>query len=202
MKKLFTIAIALLAINIYAQKITFGAKAGLNFSKLKVDAPEYEKYPSITSFQIGVTSKKEISELFSIQAELLFSPQGTSYEYKEGGDIVDESELLLNYINLPLMAIYDIGKGFSIEAGPQIGFLISAEEKYDGETFDRKKDLNSTDFSFNFGLGYKLNKRTSLGLRLNKGLTNIIKDQDESFEDDGDYIAKNSVVQLSVNYIF
>ena len=61
MKKLFTIAIALLAINIYAQKITFGAKAGLNFSKLKVDAPEYEKYPSITSFQIGVTSKKEIS---------------------------------------------------------------------------------------------------------------------------------------------
>ena len=53
-----------------------------------------------------------IANRFSFQPELLYSGQGSSVN--------------LNYLNIPLMAKYNLTKEFSLEAGPQIGFLLSA----------------------------------------------------------------------------
>ena len=58
------------------------------------------------------------------------------------------------------MAKYYVAEGFSLEAGPQIGFLMSAKMKAesggDSEEIDVKDDLKSIDFGINFGAGYKL----------------------------------------------
>ncbi len=57
-----------------------------------------------------------------------------------------------NYINLPVLAKYYIFEDFSIEAGPQIGFLLNAEHEVEGDydssrdmKEDMKKDFKSTD---------------------------------------------------------
>ena len=125
----------------------------------------------------------KISEKFSIQPELMYSSQGASSDL--GGD------LKLDYINIPVMAKFYVAKSFSLEAGPQIGFLVSA--KADGE--DVKDFVSSTDFGFNFGAGYDFTEKLSAGLRYNLGLSNV----DDS--DSGDSI-KNAVISITLGYKF
>ena len=91
------------------------------------------------------------------------------------------------------MAKYKVADSFSIEAGPQIGFLMSAEIM----SIDVKSLCNSTDFGFNLGAGYDLNETMSLGLRYTMGLTNVEKDVAGIASD-----SKNSNIQLSFGYKF
>ena len=182
MKKLFTITMALVAFTISAQNITFGAKAGLNFASMVGDGAE--GLDGRTSFHIGATAEIEISESFSIQPELLYSGQG----YTADEDVTGK----VDYINLPVMAKFYVADGFSIEAGPQIGFLVSAKVEGFGETTDLK--AKSTDFALNLGAGYKLDSGLNFGLRYSMGLTDV-----PDYDTDG---FKHSVLQLSVGYNF
>ena len=163
-----------------AQKAKFGVKGGLNIATLTGDV---EDASSLIGFQIGGFAEIKISEKFSIQPELMYSSQGASSDL--GGD------LKLDYINIPVMAKFYVAKSFSLEAGPQIGFLVSA--KADGE--DVKDFVSSTDFGFNFGAGYDFTEKLSAGLRYNLGLSNV----DDS--DSGDSI-KNAVISITLGYKF
>lgn len=123
---------------------------------------------------------------------------------------VSESEWKLNYIQIPIMAKFYVSEGLSLEAGPQIGFLASAEvdsdstetSLFDGSsvstssTVDAKEIVKSVDFGLNFGLGYKLDSGLNFALRYNLGLSNIY-DVSET-----DVKIKNRVFQLSVGYTF
>ena len=90
------------------------------------------------------------------------------------------------------MAKFYVAKSFSLEAGPQIGFLLSA--KAEGEDF--KDYVSSTDFGFNLGAGYDFTENLSAGLRYNFGLTNI-----NDFPND-DSTVKNGVFSVSLGYKF
>ena len=131
MKKLLLTAVfAVLTIaSINAQE--FGAKAGVNFASLNGD----EDFDGRTSFFVGGVVEFEISESFSLQPELLYSSQGAKSSFSEEGFDI-ESTIKLDYLNIPIMAKYYVTEGFSIEAGPQIGFLLSAKAEYeaDGES--------------------------------------------------------------------
>ena len=96
------------------------------------------------------------------------------------------------------MAKYYVAEGLSLEAGPQIGFLIKAEVK-DNDTplsVDVKDSFKSIDFGFNIGAGYKLESGLNFGLRYNLGLSDI------SNSDNEDAKWKNRVLQFSVGYTF
>ena len=80
----------------------------------------------------------------------------------------------------------------SLEAGPQIGFLLSAQK----ESTDVKNSFNTVDFGVNFGLGYKLDNGLNFGARYNLGLSDI--NNIDGFTDKN----KNGVFQLSVGYFF
>ena len=96
---------------------------------------------------------------------------------------------------------------FYVEAGPQIGFMLSATNDVTrtttngsstetrSESTDIKSDLNTVDFGLNFGAGYNFTKNVNVGLRYNLGLSNIAKDSP-------DYKVKNSVFSLAVGYTF
>ena len=129
-----------------------------------------------------------MSDKFAIQPELLYSAQGG--KISTGGANYTTN---LNYFNIPVMAKYYVADAFSIEAGPQIGFLMSA--KSDGT--DIKDMCNSTDFGFNLGAGYDLNETMSLGLRYTMGLTDVNKEVAGRTVD-----SKNSNIQLSFGYKF
>lgn len=183
MKKILVLAVftVLGFTNVNAQEIKFGVKGGLNFSTVSGDNTENIDY--VTSYHFGVVSEIPLSEKFSFQPEVLYSRQGYSFN----NDVV-----ALNYLNIPLMAKYYVTKGLSVEAGPQIGFLLSAKN----EKIDVKDAFKTVDFGVNFGVGYKLENGLNFGARYNLGLTDI-NDVDNSSGKN-----KNGVFQISVGYFF
>ena len=178
-----------------AQNINFGAKAGVNFASITGD--DTDDLDMRTSLHVGVVAEIVISETFSFQPELLYSAQGA----KESIENVDLT-FKVDYLNLPLMAKFYVGEGFSLEAGPQIGFLLSS--KFEGEedgnsmSVDMKDYLKGIDFGLNLGFGYKLESGLNFGARYNFGFSDL-NDSEEEF---GTSSIKNSVIQAYVGFFF
>ncbi|MBN9283154.1 MULTISPECIES: porin family protein [Flavobacterium] len=181
MKKVLLSAVALMAFGFAsnAQEVKFGAKAGLNLSSIT----NLDGGKTRTSFHVGALAEIKVADKFAVQPEVLYSSQGAKGE----GDV----SLKMDYINVPIMAKYYVADGFSIEAGPQVGFLMSAKL----ESVDVKDTFNTVDFGFNAGIGYELKEGIFFQGRYNLGLTNLAKES-------GDQSRKNSVFQVSVGYKF
>ena len=186
MKKLLFAAVAVFAFGAAnAQEVKFGAKAALNLSNVTGDV---EDNSMKVGFQIGGLVEIKISDKFAVQPELVYSAQGTKYD----GD--GNPKLNLDYLNIPVMAKFYVAEGFSLEAGPQVGFLMSAKVKTDAGDADFKDFVNSTDFGVNFGAGYDVTENINLGVRYSLGLSNINKEGDDSI--------KNSNIALAFAYKF
>ncbi|WP_303315483.1 porin family protein [Flavivirga abyssicola] len=183
MKKLLLFAaVAVLGLtSVNAQEIKFGAKAGANFASVTGD--DVDDLDGRTSLHIGAVANIGISDKFALQPELIYSAQG--FTYSEPGF---DSTGKLDYINIPVLADVTIVEGLSVQAGPQIGFVITDEEDSDDETEDLGAE--STDFGAVFGAQFKLPNGLFFQARYNLGFSDIIKDVD----------AKNSVFSLSVGY--
>jgi len=175
--------------------VEFGLKAGINLSTITGD--DADSFSSRTGFHVGFVSEIEISETFSFQPELLYSAQGSDWSE----DFVSESfegTYKVDYLNVPLMAKFYVVEGFSLEAGPQVGLLLSAKAEGDFADDDLKDYLKGIDFGVNFGLGYKLDGGLNFGARYNLGLSDANDDTDFL----GDSTYKNGVFQFSVGYFF
>lgn len=164
-----------------AQSFNLGIKGGLNLYTIGGDNDgSYDYKPS---FHIGLLGHIHMSDNFALQPELVFSAQGAKY----GGD----QKLDLNYINVPVLFQYMFDNGFRLEAGPQVGFLVSAEA--DGT--DIKDNFDGTDVGIAIGMSY-VNPASNFGydVRYNHGLTNINENDNVD--------AYNRGFQLGVFYLF
>jgi long-subunit fatty acid transport protein len=202
MKKIILTAMAVFALSFAnAQETKFGAKVALNIASVTGDV---EDASSLVGFQIGGFAEFKISDKFAIQPELMYSAQGVKESYSEVGYSF-KYESKLAYLNIPVMAKFYATPKFSLEFGPQIGFLLSAKADYTetlegvslSESEDIKDNLESVDFGLNFGAGYDFTENLTAGLRYNLGLSNVAK------TDTGDNSKiHNSVFSLSLGYKF
>ena len=196
MRKIILSAIAVMAFGFTnAQETRFGVKGGLNIST--VVGGDVENTKSLVGFHVGGFAEIHIVQRFFIQPELLFSTQGTKVDGPFGGD----ADFKLNYLNIPVLAkYYIVDKKFSVEAGPQLGVLLSAK----AEDEDIKDFTRSVDFGFNIGAGYNFTDNLSVGLRYTIGLSSVYDTPDdfEEFVDFEDLSVRNSVFALSVGYKF
>lgn len=167
-----------------AQEIKFGVKAGLNLAFITGD--NTEDFDPTTNFHVGIMAEIKISDKLSLQPELIYSGQGADT------NIASEGSISLNYLNLPLIGKYYVTERLSLEAGPQIGVLLSTN----GGTVDYKELLKPIDYGVNFGVGYKLDNGLNFTARYNLGLSNI--NDVDGFSDKN----SNGVFQLSVGYFF
>lgn len=213
------VVVALTTLNVAAQNVTFGAKAGLNLATLTGDIDGVKTLPG---YHVGAIADIKLSEKFSIQPELLYSLEGgkSSFSYEDEVTLLKTKERYeLGYLNLPIMAKYYIADGLSLEGGPQIGYLLHANGHYDikanfGDeiSIDESGKENIKDFvekinvGVNFGLGYQLKNNLFFQARYHLGLTNINNDlQGEDFEEEpAESLGKikNSSFQISVGYRF
>jgi Outer membrane protein beta-barrel domain len=191
MKKLILlVAIALFTFNVNAQGVDFGVKAGANFASIGGD--DTDDFGTRTSFHFGVTAGISVSDNFSVQPELVYSAQGASYDI-DGFD----GDVKLDYLNLPIMAQFQVADGFSIEVGPQFGFLMSAKVELDGEEEDIKDDVKGLDLAAGIGVNYAMASGLNFGARYNLGLSNI-----NDGEGSDEFKNQNNVIQVSVGYRF
>lgn len=160
-----------------AQLLEIGVKAGANYANI-VNSNLQTK--AITNFHAGVVVNLKISEVFSLQPEILYSTQGSTYK-----NVADEFKAKLGYISVPLMGRISLGKVLSIEIGPQLSWL--ANKKVDFAT-----DVKSLDFGAGGGLAVKLTDKIFAQGRYIVGVTEFSKSAE----------AKNSVGQLSVGFLF
>lgn len=195
MKKLMIIVtlFGMIMVTQAQQDIRFGIKGGLNISV--INGEDVENTESRTSFHGGILLEIPIAEKLSFQPELLYSSVGIKENY-------DNPELRLNYLTLPLMAKYYLVNNFSLEVGPQIGLLLSADAKVDGESEGGVEELfKNFDAAINFGIGYKLDNGFNFGARYNLGLIKIF-DSFSFFNEEVEIKAYNSVFQISIGYFF
>lgn len=219
MKKLFlTVAIAVLSFaTTQAQEFKFGVKAGLNVATIGgdfgiADFDEQSDTKSTIGFHVGGLAEIVLSDKFSLQPELMFSQQGAKTEFTFVGDPEDnfDVETTLSYINLPIMAKFYPVENFSIELGPQFGFLVSDKDvdSQDGTlSGEDAPKYKSFDYGLNVGLGYKLDNGIFFQARYNIGLAKIDDTPDALDGLDFGFIEntfsrKNRVLQVSVGYMF
>jgi hypothetical protein len=168
-------------------QLQYGVKAGVNMSNLTGDATN--DYKSRTGFNAGMFLEIPVSKKFSVKPELVYSLQGAKSDGVQ--DIFPASTLKTGYVNIPVLAKYNIISGLFAETGPQIGFLTSAKNDFDGTDHDVKDVYKTTDFSWAFGLGYELPFGLGVNARYNTGISKIVEEQGKW---------RNSIFQVGLFY--
>src|SRR6478736_858443 len=120
-----------------------GLKGGLNVSNLYSDNinDENARY----GFNAGIYGQFLSSSVFAIQPELLYTTKGTQAEYHStlGNQTV---KFNLNYLELPLLAVFKLGRSAEIHAGGYAAYLLQANVKYEGTFANGTDDLDRDQF--------------------------------------------------------
>lgn len=182
--------------NVALAQARAGIKGGLNVSNLYIDDLDDEN--ARYGFNVGVFGQVLASETFAIQPELLFSTKGAKADYK---GIIDQTvKYNINYLDLPILAVFKLGESAEIHVGPYLSYLLNANISYSGDVTSGSDDIDRDNLkSFDYGLvgGFGLNfGAVQVGARYNYGLAKIA-DSDAAELVLGD--SKNSVAQLYVS---
>jgi hypothetical protein len=190
MKKLVFLVLTAGTFFTASAQVQFGVKAGANFATFSGSQSDGAK--TKVGFHGGAFSRIPLFNSFFLQPELLYSEQGAKATDDQTDFSVNQS-----YLNVPVLFQYQHSSGLFAETGPQLGFLLAAKFKAGGISEDVKSSYKSTDFSWAFGLGYRIPSiGAGIDARYNLGLTNV------PAEDMQGETLKNSVFQVGVFYVF
>lgn len=207
MKKNILTFIVILSFGIInAQETKYGAKIGLNIA----NRPAEVSSKALFGINVGGFAEFPVSEVFSIEPELLYSMQGNKiYNSSNSGTSTFSSTgtTSLSYIILPVMLKYYIADKLSLEAGPQIGYLLSANSDRTTESSinglntsssissSDKSGLRTIDLGINLGAGYKVSDKIYAGFRSYLGAV-------DTYDPSGPLAVKNTVFSFNLGYTF
>jgi len=158
-----------LLLNAKAQEVHFGVKAGMNASSLN-SSPANADMQSKIGFNAGILAHIHgPNAQWALQPEVYYSSEGA--KSKSNSD----AKLDLGFVNVPVLAQYMFDNGFRIEAGPQVGFLLSAKYKESGPSSDVKDGYNTVAFSIPVGVGYLTTSGLGFDARYNFGISDLNK---------------------------
>lgn len=202
------------------ENLEFGARAGLNISHLIMKDASY-RIPTAAkpNVMMGVFARKAFSEQISGQIELLYTGISGGIkgnEYSAPGDLSHN----LHYVLLPVLARYNINDKISLEAGPQLGYLLSAKRIWKptdtplpgtamnsviagatnpgspSSTEDVSGSYKNLDIAFVVGASYQITSPLSGFIRYQHGLTNL-----STTGVDG-YVDRNIALSFGLSYLF
>ncbi len=149
--------------------VALGIKGGLNFANINATSVG-AAYSSRTGYHAGAFVKIKLTKL-AIQPEVIYSVQGSDISTATSSQALD-----LAYVNIPVMLKFYLIGGLNLQAGPQFGFLASANGPDPTGTVtgsvDLKSYLKSTDFSIGLGAGFDISRFT-IDARYNLGISEI-----------------------------
>lgn len=188
---------SVLASNTSYAQARAGIKGGLNVSNLYIDDihDENARY----GFNVGLYGQVLSSDVFALQPELLYSTKGSEAFYD--GVFEQKVKYNLNYLDLPVLAVFKLGKSAEIQVGPYASYLLNANVSYSGDIANGDDEIDKDQLkSYDYGLvgGFGMNfGNIQVGARYNYGLVKIA-DSDAAELLLGD--SKNSVAQLYVSF--
>ncbi|WP_264521383.1 porin family protein [Flavobacterium sp. N1994] len=190
--------------------IKFGLKLGLNIANLTNTEDGSSSVSPRTGINLGGYLHYKVAEKWALQPELLYTTQG---------NIVQSNNVkvtyMLDYIAIPLMAKYYPAKGFNVEFGPQLSFIVSKKAKGESNGQSTTIDLdelfaasnlnakvNTFDLGLNFGLGYELKNGINFSGRYTLGMLKVFKGADVVYSNGSEQVIKNSVFSFGMGFTF
>lgn len=186
--------------------------AGLNFSSLN----GYDDGKSLLGPNFGLGTHIKLNERWHLAPEIKFlSRRGVKDVDNpitiptEFADSETESRIVLNYIDIPILAQYKFENGLYFSAGPQISFMTEAKQETDivladGTKVDVVQNLEDQftgiDYSFPVEVAYGIKsvrggKGVDFRLRYTYGLNEV-------FESNTGLSANHSMLQFFVTLPF
>lgn len=194
-------AVGLLALPAVAQKPSprLGLMAGATFATVSVEDAGSTEFKNRTGFMGGGFAEIPVSNVVSIQPELLYAMKGTKLE-----DGSETGEIKLSYFEIPVLLRVNIPtEGGTVRphlyAGPAIGFKVACDFEFEGTSAsceDEEITLKSSDWSAVFGGGIDI-KQFTIGIRYTLGLANI-----EDSANGSDDSAKNRALSIYAGFGF
>ncbi|HPI08726.1 MAG TPA: porin family protein [Saprospiraceae bacterium] len=164
MKKLLLLAsFTFLSMQAIRAQTQFGIRGGLNLSNIAGDAMGNALRSDI---HLGVLLKMKLVKSLYWLPEVQYSAQGAQSPNKV-------IKAYYNYLNIPVMLrFYPNDKVIFLEAGLQLGLLLSAKVSNISNTVRVKKEVRKEDFALNVGLGARFNSHIELDVRGIFGMSN------------------------------
>jgi hypothetical protein len=183
MKKVLVIGLLVLGFNLHSNaQAKLSVQGGLNLMQMKASAMGLSiEFDADAALNLGVIADFKGKDNFNLRSGLLYNGYSSSLTY-DG----EKQKTTVNYLSVPLLGRFKVSEGLYAIAGPQLNFLLSAKERYDGSTSDDLKDaIKSTSFSGIFGAEYQFSDKFRLGVNYTAGLSNIAKQRLFDSEDVG-----------------
>lgn len=181
-----------------AQDFYWGPRVGMNVSSMTKTT--YSKARIRGSF--GLMAGYKINDLIGLQAEALYSLQGSKVDNNEK-DIYS-----YNYVKIPVLAkVYLIG-GLNLEAGVAFNWLVKAQQKWNSNSYDVNgnviettthtrsliDDCKSFDLTIPVGINYQFRRWFDLGVRYDISTIRVSENKKDH--------AKSSVLSVNLGLRF
>ena len=148
-----------------AAQVGFGVKGGMTFGDIPKIGDVSEELGTSTGVRIGYAAGGFLNfgfgGGFSIQPEVLYTQKGVKVE-AEGGGTSTTTRIKTDFIDIPVLARYTVGKGVRayFMAGPSFDFrakaVISTLFGGNEEDEDVSDEVESFELAFVFGGGVEL----------------------------------------------
>jgi hypothetical protein len=174
-KRLIAIIIVLNTTISFAQNTSFGFTAGYSFLTQKTTTGTVDSGGTDTAsgFGVGAFMDYYINDTFSILPQVFY----TSVKNQDNNNSV-------SFLQIPILAKYNISDNFSIMAGPQVNYSLS----------DQGANVKKTSFAFDAGLMYSFSEDYFIQANYALGISDTI--------DLDDFEAKMHFLNISLGYKF
>ncbi len=188
MKKLFIIAFLALGFYQAQAQVTFrpGLRGGLNFSHFTkgdsyntsyydsnlgyyVNTTNRDEFTSKTDFYVGFYGALKLSKFYTLQPEINYSNQGSTYKPQNG----KEERLDISYLSVGIVNKFSFNNKFSIHLGPTIDFVVDENvyiNNVNSNNYYNYNDVNDVDLAFQLGAGYDFTNNFGIEARVKKGI--------------------------------
>ncbi|MEN8899170.1 MAG: porin family protein [Nonlabens sp.] len=190
---LFIVALIVATFTTTAQDFTYGVIGGVNFSKIdNLGGSGFGE--NRLGFHLGGVAEWSFAENWSYEASLLYSQEGE--EFESNGVNTD---VRLQYLNIPVQFKYYAFDNFSIHFGPQIGFLLKGDVSLGDADAVEIEDTVNTSFAGTAVIGYDLKE---YNLYFKSTFTYGFSDVLDNVSEGDDMSQLPGSVHLSVGYKF
>ena len=155
----------------------FGIKGGLNFIDLHGSNTEnYSDLSNLKTYHVGVYAQFGINDKVSIQPEILFSRKGFDDRAASSGSGASNPvrETRLDYIQVPVLFVYNFLDNVSVHVGPQASLLVRVKDQGEEKSIDGA-GFHSLDYGVVGGLEARVGP-ARVGARYDLGLAKIYED--------------------------
>lgn len=175
MKTTFFVFALFLSIVSYSQDVDFGLKAGLNLTNIKGDDPE-ATYNSRSGCHAGIFLRSKFGKV-ALQPELLLYTQNNEVNYSSSSLNPGTVKNSFTYLAVPVMLKFYLVSGLNLQGGPQFGFLLDGEQKWDTALINGSNDIKDEyangDVSVSLGAGWDFDFGLNLDARYNIGVKDV-----------------------------